>query len=102
MDFDIEQDILIIRLPKEIDHHNCGPIKEGADNILLQHNIREIVFDFSQTDFMDSSGIGVLVGRYKNISCFGGVVSAIYLSKRIRKIFAMSGLDNIIRIYEVD
>lgn len=96
----LEGDILWIRLPKELDHHNCGAIREAADRMLLQHPVREVLFDFADTEFMDSSGIGVIVGRYKNIKCFGGSVSAIHLNERIRKIFLLSGLSKMITIYE--
>lgn len=98
--FRVEGELLWIMVPKELDHHNCIAIRETADNVLLKENIKEIIFDFSNTEFMDSSGIGVIVGRYKNIKCFGGRVSAIHLNQRIQKIFLLSGLTKMITIYE--
>ena len=53
--------ILIIHLPKEFDHHNCRNLKYETDLLLAENYIRKIVFDFSRTEFMDSSGIGVTV-----------------------------------------
>lgn len=97
--FRVEGEVLWIMVPKELDHHSCIEIRENADGIMLKENIREVVFDFSNTEFMDSSGIGVIVGRYKNIKCFGGRVSAIHLNKRIKKIFLLSGLSKMITIY---
>ena len=96
----LEGDILWIRVPRELDNHNCSLIREAADRMILQHSVREVLFDFADTEFMDSSGIGVIVGRYKNIKCFGGIVSAIHLNERIRKIFLISGLMKMITIYE--
>lgn len=98
--FILEGEVLWINVPKELDHHSCIEIRENADSIMLKENIKEIVFDFSNTDFMDSSGIGVIVGRYKNMKCFGGRVSAINLKERIKKIFLLSGLTKMITIYE--
>lgn len=98
--FQIEGETLRIMVPKDLDHHNCTMLREVADNVLMQENIREILFDFKNTEFMDSSGIGVIVGRYKNIKCLGGTVSAIHVNERIRKIFLLSGLGKMIMIYE--
>ncbi len=98
--FQLEDEILRIMVPKDLDHHNCIAIRETADSIMLQENVKEILFDFQNTEFMDSSGIGVIVGRYKNIKCLGGRVSAIHVSERIKKIFLLSGLSKMIKVYE--
>lgn len=98
--FRVEGEILRIMVPKELDHHNCIAIRETADLIIMQENISEILFDFQNTEFMDSSGIGVMVGRYKNMKCLGGTVAAIHANQRIKKIFLLSGLSKMIMIYE--
>ena len=53
------------------------------------------IFDFSGTDWMDSSGIGVILGRYKNMKLSGGHVYAVHLNERMKKIFAMSGMEHL-------
>ena len=70
-DYKIIDHYLMIRLPEEIDHHSCSVICRRADHMMLDNSVSHIVFDFSDTKFMDSSGIGVLAGRYRKISCFG-------------------------------
>lgn len=65
---------LMIRLPEEIDHHHAAEISRRADCMILDNSVNHVVFDFEDTRFMDSSGIGVLAGRYRKISCFGGKV----------------------------
>ena len=62
---------LTIHMPKELDHHNAEEIKREADRLLGTRNIRSIIFDFEKTSFMDSSGIGMIMGRYKNIRFAG-------------------------------
>ena len=57
-----------------------------------------VVFDFERTTFMDSSGIGIIVGRYKKIACFGGKVYAINTDNRIRRVLMLSGLHNVVEI----
>ena len=62
--------------------------------------VKRIVFDFENTEFMDSSGIGVIMGRYRHIFLLGGEVWAIHTSERMRQILNMSGVTKIIQIYE--
>ena len=68
---------MVIEVPKELDHHSAEYIREEADRILSERNIRSIVFDFAKTSFMDSSGIGMIMGRYKSIRFLGGKVIAV-------------------------
>ena len=63
--YEINQRCLIIRLNDELDHHNAVKIKEKADRIIERNHIKHIIFDFSGANFMDSAGIGVIMGRYK-------------------------------------
>lgn len=99
-DFQVIDDYLCIRLPKEVDHHKSGYISENADRYILEDRVNNVVFDFSDTQFMDSSGIGIIMGRYKKISCFGGKIFAIHADRQIRRILHMSGLNKIIEIME--
>ena len=99
-EFKIIDNYLMIRLPSEIDHHKSVDISAKADRYILSRQIGNVVFDFEQTTFMDSSGIGIIVGRYKKIACFGGKVFAINADNRIRRILLLSGLQNIVEIME--
>ena len=94
--YELNGNTLRIHVPRELDHHIAGQIREEADLLVDTYYIRKVVFDFSKTDFMDSSGIGVILGRYKNLKFSGGSVEAENLNERIRKIFVMSGLENLI------
>lgn len=98
--FKISGTNLTITVPVELDHHNAEQIKNGADKILQTHNIRSVVFDFGKTNFMDSSGIGMIMGRYKNIRFTGGTVIAIRVNEQIRRILTLSGVYKVIDIYE--
>ncbi|MDD3220516.1 MAG: anti-sigma factor antagonist [Lachnospiraceae bacterium] len=90
--------VLTIRLPKEVDHHHTEAIRCEADRYIEQEHIREIVFDFMDTGFMDSSGIGMIMGRYRNLGMIGGRVSAIHVNERIYKILYLSGVYKVIDI----
>ncbi len=99
-DFQIIDNCLMIRLPEEVDHHRAGYICENADRLLMRDEVRNIVFDFENTRFMDSSGIGIIMGRYRKIECFGGRVYAIHADRQIRRIFLISGLNKIVEVLE--
>ena len=58
---------LVIHLPGELDHHNCRNLRYETDLLLAENYITRLVFDFSKTVFMDSSGIGILLNRYKQM-----------------------------------
>ena len=75
-EFAIINNYLCIRMPREVDHHGAAGIRESADRLILDDQVKNIVFDFENTTFMDSSGIGIIIGRYRKISCFGGKVYA--------------------------
>lgn len=65
---------------------------------VFRRQVENIVFDFENTTFMDSSGLGIIIGRYRKISCFGGKVYAINTSERINRILKASGMSAIIEI----
>ena len=98
--FVLKEDCLHIFMPKELDHHNAEGIREGADKYLLSGKAKHVIFDFVDTGFMDSSGIGVIAGRYKKVACFGGKVMAVHANARIRKILLLSGLKDMIEIID--
>ena len=97
-EFQINGTTLTVRLPKEIDHHNAEEIRTEADRILQRKLVRVIVFDFKKTEFMDSSGFGFVMGRYKTVSSIGGKVSVTGCKDRIAKLLKMSGADRFVKI----
>ncbi len=100
MKYQVEENSLTIFLPKELDHHNAEDIRRKADRLIEKNHIKCVIFDFRDTNFMDSSGIGVLMGRYRMICLLGGEVWAVNTNERIKKILIMSGVTKIIQIYE--
>jgi len=96
----VQENCLTIYLPAELDHHNAEDIRKNADTLIEEHQIKCVIFDFADTNFMDSSGIGVIMGRYKLVYLLGGEVWAVNTSQRMKKILTMSGVTRIIQIYE--
>lgn len=97
-EFQVIDQCLVVKLPEEIDHHHAGYYSEWADHYILKEKVTNVVFDFERTGFMDSSGIGIIMGRYRKISCFGGKVYAVHADRQILRILKLAGLDKYIEI----
>ncbi len=87
---------LRVKLSDELDHHNASTIRATIDEMILSGKIRNVVFDFENTKFMDSSGIGIIMGRYKLLRAINGKVSVCNLESNVDRIFMISGLYKII------
>jgi stage II sporulation protein AA (anti-sigma F factor antagonist) len=98
--YDIYQRCLIIRLNDELDHHNAVRIRDKADKLIERNHIKHIIFDFSGASFMDSAGIGVIMGRYKKVIFIGGKTAVANVNGTVDRIFKLSGLYKIIDKYD--
>lgn len=90
--------LLTIKLTEEIDQHTTDKIRRKLDNEIERFIPRKVIFDFSNISFMDSSGIGMVLGRYKLIKMLGGNLEIINVNKSTKKIFDMSGITRVISI----
>lgn len=91
---------LVIHLPKELDHHNCKHLKYETDLLMAENYVRKLIFDFSDTSFMDSSGIGILLNRYKQIHSGGGTVGFYGAAPQIVRILRVAGILGVMEKYE--
>lgn len=96
--FQIRKKKLVIRMPRELDHHSAEQIRLTADQMIARKNVNQVEFDFRDTDFMDSSGIGVIMGRYQNVRLLGGTVEATHVNDRIYKVLQLAGLTRLIGV----
>ena len=88
----IIENYLMIKMPDEVDHHKAADICRMADAYITHSRVENIVFDFEDTEFMDSSGIGVIMGRYKLVKGRGGEITVTNINQAIDRIFTISGL----------
>ncbi len=91
---------MVVLLPEQIDHHHIHSLCQAIDKIMLEREPDELIFDFSETKFMDSSGIGLLMGRYRKMEYMEGKVFLHNTNARLEKILQMSGITKIIGKYE--
>lgn len=89
---------LVVELPAELDHPATDLIRRESDSIMGRTYIREIVFDFARTSFMDSSGVGLIMGRYRALGMRAGCVRAVNVSSHIHKLLHLSGIHKYIEI----
>ena len=94
--YEIKGDTLTIFTPDEIDHHSASVIIEYSDIYIAKNNIKNMIFDFENTDFMDSSGIGIVIGRYKLISGLGGKIKLINMKRNVERMFEISGVKKLL------
>lgn len=87
---------LVAKLSGEIDHHTAPQLRDALDREIAVNNTRNIVLDFDGVSFMDSSGIGVIAGRYKQIVARGGKIMIIRVKPQIDKILEVSGMKKIL------
>ena len=83
---------LMIRISGEIDHHSAGKIREIIDRDVFFYRAPRVILDLSAIDFMDSSGLGLIVGRVVSAREIGGTVEVVGASARIERILEMAGL----------
>ncbi|WP_368652001.1 anti-sigma F factor antagonist [Ornithinibacillus sp. 4-3] len=95
--FSIKEDVLIVRLGGELDHHEADQLKTEWHHMLHLHEIKHTIVNLQSVTFMDSSGIGVILGRYKEVVQLGGELIVCSVPTSIQKIFLMSGIYKIIR-----
>ena len=91
---------LIYEMPKELDHHVSQELCQRLDMLVEMNMILELVLDFSKTEFMDSSGIGVIIGRNRTMQFRKGKLSVMHLGERVNTIFRAAGLHRIIEVKE--
>lgn len=93
-----EQRLITVRPEGELDHHTAAAVKEAAERGLRRTGAISIAFDFSDVTFMDSSGIGMIMGRYKTVKALGGEIILCGMNRETERIVKMSGLEKIARI----
>jgi len=94
----MSDNILTVSLAGEIDHHNIEPVREAVDGAILSRRPSLLILDFSKISFMDSSGFGFVMGRYKTMNSLGGQVIVRGSNKRIKMILELSGAGKYVTI----
>lgn len=98
IEMEIKNDVLCIRLSGELDHHSADELREQATRAIEEYEVRHIILNLESLSFMDSSGLGVILGRYKQIKQLHGEMVVCAISPAVQRLFDMSGLFKIVRL----
>ena len=90
--------LLLVKMTEEIDDNSVQKIRRRVDYEIERHMPKRVVFDFNSVTFMDSTGIGFIIGRYKFVTMLGGKLELANLTQSVRKIFEMSGILKLIPV----
>ncbi|WP_144558823.1 anti-sigma F factor antagonist [Shouchella miscanthi] len=93
-----KHNVLLVRLAGELDHHAAKTLRAEVEAHLP--NTKHILLNLEGLSFMDSSGLGVILGRYKQITAAGGEMVVCAISPTVGRLFEMSGMFKIIRFEE--
>ena len=93
----VKEDKMIIYLSGEIDHHSSQEIREGIDRLLVTHRPQTFILDLAGVDFMDSSGLGLVLGRYRKVKELCSEMYIANVGERTMKLLKMAGVDKIIK-----
>lgn len=89
---------LEVKLTGEIDHHSAVSVRSDIDELIFDLRPQKVVLDLSEISFMDSSGLGLIMGRYALIKDFGGTLSLRAPTVAVMKILTLAGMDRMIKI----
>lgn len=102
MDCNIETSIngsqLTVKISGEIDHHSARPLREKIDEALYFHRSKSVALDLSGVAFMDSSGLGLILGRFTLARELGGVLRVVNPNESVLKVLELAGTDRLIKI----
>lgn len=90
-------DTVIISLPEEVDDYKASELICDTDDVFTDKRIKYVIFDFKKTRFMDSSGIGLITRRFRDVYDRGGTVFVLSVNDRMEKILSMSGIYRIVK-----
>lgn len=90
-----EDNVMTAKLFGELDHHSCAEIRKKIDARTESLRPRVLLLDFENVKFMDSSGVGLVMGRYRQMSLLGGKLSVVNVPENIDKVFRLSGLERL-------
>ncbi len=91
---------LVVTMRGELDHHNASRVRQELEARFSAAGVRNLIFDLSELRFMDSSGLGILIGRYKTVSALGGQTRIAAPTEQADRLLRLAGIYKIIPVFE--
>lgn len=92
---------MLVYMAGEIDHHSAGELREQIDKAVILNRPKQLILDFKQVSFMDSSGIGLVLGRVRVMQNYSGTVAVRNVSSQTKRIMQLAGIGSVATIQEV-
>ena len=89
--------VMTARITGEIDHHSARWLRTDIDTAINDSSPEKLLLDFSGVSFMDSSGVGLVMGRFKNMKERGGKVELVNMPEYIGKVMRLAGMDRLLK-----
>ncbi len=96
--YEMRNDVLVVRVGGEIDHHSAVAVRTGIDEKLSAERPLKVYLELSGVDFMDSSGLGLIMGRYALVKRYGGTLAVLDPSPAVLKIMKLAGMERMVSI----
>lgn len=96
--YETRGETLVIHVGGEIDHHSAVVVRTGIDEKLAAERPQKVMLELSGVDFMDSSGLGLIMGRYALVKKYGGSLSVLDPSPAVVKIIKLAGMERMVSI----
>ena len=96
--YEAKGDTLVVRVGGEIDHHSAVSVRVGIDEKIAAERPGRVLLELSRVDFMDSSGLGLIMGRYALVQKYGGGFAVLDPSAAVLKIIRLAGMERMITI----
>ncbi|MFA9379970.1 MAG: anti-sigma factor antagonist [Acetanaerobacterium sp.] len=90
-----EGETMTAKIVGDIDHHSAKELREDIDAALFDHKPKVLYLDYRDVAFMDSSGIGLIMGRYKQMQLLDGELRVVNVSAQLKKVMRVAGLDRL-------
>ena len=100
LNFENSEGKLIVYMSGELDHHSAEEVRNMVDDRLDRDGYNKLIMDFGGVSFMDSSGIGVVIGRYRKLHMRNGKVCVTNIKSSVKRVFELSGMFKIIMLYD--
>ena len=93
-----ERGILVAKIDGDIDHHSAKSIRERIDSVIFERKPALVLLDLSAVDFMDSSGLGLILGRFNTAKELGLDLKILSPSRSVKKVLELAGIERLIKI----
>ncbi len=97
--YEVKGDTTVIRVSGEIDHHSAVSVRTGIDRYLMEERPQKVMLELSGVDFMDSSGLGLMMGRLALVKQYGGTLSVLDPSPAVLKIMKLAGMERMVTVF---